>query len=767
MSEAITAPGAGTAARTKDPVDQVPPVGRLAVLGVQHVLAFYAGAVVVPLVIASGLGLDSETTIHLINADLLTCGIASIIQSAGLGPRIGVRLPLLQGVTFTAVSPLIAIGLANGGGVAGLGAMYGSIIVAGLLTFLAAPLFAKLLRFFPPVVTGTLLTIMGTTLMNVAASDIVSWGTGAAEGQDAAALTVRGLCYALLTLAVIVVVQWLSKGFVATISVLIGLVAGTLVALALGDADFSAVGRAGVVGVTTPFHFGLPRFTVAGIVSMVIVMAITAVETTGDVFATGEVVGRRITSRHIANALRADGLSTLLGGVLNSFPYTCFAQNVGLVRLSRVKSRWVVTTAGAVMIVLGLLPKAGAVVDSIPSPVIGGASLAMFASVAVVGIQTLRTVDLHDNRNSVIVSTSIGLALLVTLQPRLATMVPGWLQILFGSGVTLGAVVAIILNILFFHVGPHRTPDVAVSDGRQVDLEEINAMSPDAFAAAFALLFSGAVWPVERAAQARPFASVTALREAFEERLTDLGYPATWQGGLAADRARAMIERLDAYLADCDALGVRADVEQPVRADVDIPLSVLSPAVRQRAGLRIPAKGGNAVPVTISGRIDRLEHLGGLSEGESEDSAGPDRNGTVRVIDLKTGQRAPKDVQRHPQLATYRLALSSQGLDVVGGALVLLGKEPSKRSGDGYVLAPPGAALDPSPAAPEPGEIPGDKEANAAADSSEEYWAEDLVAAAAVAGVGPQIEARTGEHCRTCRVKDSCPVQVEGRRVVS
>ena len=266
-----------------------------------------------------------------------------------------------------------------------------------------------------------------------------------------------------------------------------------------------------------------------------------------------------------------------------------------------------------------------------------------------------------------------------------------------------------------------------------------------------------------------------ALREAFEERLTGLGYPATWQGGLAADRARAMIERLDAYLADCDALGVRADVEQPVRTDVDIPLSVLSPAVRQRAGLRTPTKGGNAVPVTISGRIDRLEHLGGLSGDDPEDSTEPNRNGTVRVIDLKTGQRVPKDVQRHPQLATYRLALSSQGLDVVGGALVLLGKEPSKRSGDGYVLAPPGAALDPSPAAPEPAEKaacepaeePGDAEANGAADSSEEYWAEDLVAAAAVAGVGPQIEARTGEHCRTCRVKDSCPVQVEGRRVVS
>ena len=262
-----------------------------------------------------------------------------------------------------------------------------------------------------------------------------------------------------------------------------------------------------------------------------------------------------------------------------------------------------------------------------------------------------------------------------------------------------------------------------------------------------------------------------ALREAFEERLTDLGYPATWQGGLAADRARAMIERLDAYLSDCDALGIRADVEQPVRSDVDIPLRVLSPEVRERAGLRMPMEGPDAVPVRISGRIDRLERLSGSPGDDPDDTAGIGRNGTVRVIDLKTGQRVPKDVQRHPQLATYRLALSAQGLDVVGGALVLLGKEPSKRSGDGYVLAPPGAALDPSPAATEatdePTERVGDSEANDGARSSEEYWAEDLVASAAVAGVGPVIEARTGEHCRTCRVKDSCPVQVEGRRVVS
>ena len=262
-----------------------------------------------------------------------------------------------------------------------------------------------------------------------------------------------------------------------------------------------------------------------------------------------------------------------------------------------------------------------------------------------------------------------------------------------------------------------------------------------------------------------------ALREAFEERLGDLGYPDTWLGGLAADRARAMIERLDAYLNDCDALDIRADVEQPVRADVDIPVQVLSPELRDRAGARIPTAGLGIVPVRISGRIDRLEHLADHGGQDEDHPDRPDRSGSVRVIDLKTGQRVPKNVQRHPQLATYRLALASQGRDVVGGALALLGKEPSKRSGDGYVLAPPGAALDPSPMVSEPVDGPGDEPSDGgldgSAEGSSEYWAEDLVAGAALAGLGPLLEARTGDHCRTCMVKDSCPVQVEGRRVVS
>lgn len=543
--------------KTVHPVDQVPSFGKLSVLGIQHVLAFYAGAVVVPLVIASGLGLDNETLIHLINADLFTCGIASIIQSAGLGPKIGVKLPLIQGVTFTAVSPLIAIGIAATPAGAdpktGLATMYGSIIAAGLVTFFVAPFFAKLLRFFPPVVTGTLLTVMGITLISVSAGDIVSWGTYAAEGQDAGALTLRGLAYAFTTLVIIVAVQRIFKGFMSTISVLVGLVVMTAIAFVLGDANFSDIGQSAWLGVTTPFFFGIPKFNIAAIISMLIVMAVTMVETTGDVFATGEVVGKRITPKHVANALRADGLSTFLGGIFNSFPYTCFAQNVGLVRLTRVKSRWVVTAAGIIMIILGILPKAGAVVASIPGPVIGGASLAMFANVAVVGIQTLSKVDMRDNRNAVIVSTSIGLAMLVTLKPDLASLMPSWLQIIFGSGVTIGALTAFILNLLFFHVGKQDGPDVAIVDGRPVDLDQVNAMDRKTFVEAFKGMYDGDVWPVERAWEQRPFADATELRKAFEDEVL----------GASADEQEALI---NAYVDIAD-LASNQDGNEQAHAD--------------------------------------------------------------------------------------------------------------------------------------------------------------------------------------------------------
>jgi len=497
----------------KHPVDEVLPIPKLAVYGFQHVLAFYAGAVIVPILLANSIGLSQQELIHLINADLFTCGIASIIQSWGFW-KVGVKLPLLQGVTFTAVSPMIAIGLAAGGGTEGLLVIYGAVIVAGLFTFFVAPYFSRLIRFFPPVVTGTVILIIGIALLPVAANDAAG---GAGPTMDPT--SGKNLAYAMGTLALIVIIQRVFRGFMATVAVLAGLVIGTGVAWILGDAHFDAVSQSSWFGLTTPFFFGIPKFSIAAIISMIVVMLITAVETTGDVFATGEIVEKRITKDDIAAALRADGLATTLGGVFNSFPYTCFAENVGLVRLTRVRSRYVVVTAGFIMIVIGLIPKAGAIVASIPHPVLGGAALAMFATVAVVGIQTLQRVDFHDHRNVVIVGTSLGLAVYVTVLPTLSQAVPEGVRIIFGSGITLGSLVAILLNFVFHHVGRDRGPAVAGRPGDEVTLNEVNQMSREDFASTFGSIYQGPSWAVERAWDRRPFEDTRDLRRAFQQAL--------------------------------------------------------------------------------------------------------------------------------------------------------------------------------------------------------------------------------------------------------
>ncbi|WP_377452551.1 2-oxo-4-hydroxy-4-carboxy-5-ureidoimidazoline decarboxylase [Rhodococcoides fascians] len=495
------------------PVDEVLPVPKLAAYGFQHVVAFYAGAVLVPIIIGSAIGLTNEQLIHLINADLFTCGIASIIQSVGFW-KIGVRLPLLQGVTFAGVSPVIAIALANGGGTEGLLYVYGAVIVAGLVTFFMAPYFSRLLRFFPPVVTGTVITIIGVALLPVAVNDAVT--NPATHEQDPT--NGRWMAYAIGTLLIIVLIQRFFKGFMATIAVLLGLVIGSAVAFVLGDMNFDGTAEASWVGFTQPFLFGVPKFSVVAIISMIVVMLIIAVETTGSVYATGEIVGKRIKKDDIAATLRADGVATVIGGTFNSFPYTAFSENVGLVRLTGVRSRWVVASAGGIMILLGLLPKTAAVVASIPPPVLGGAALALFATVAVVGIQTLSKVDFTDHRNLIIVATSLGLAMLVTIQPTVSQGVPDWLEMLFGSGIVLGAVSAIVLNVLFFHI-ENRGQAVAGGPGAGITLDRVNEMSAEEFAATFGGLVQGTPWVVERAYQQRPFADAHGLREAFQEAL--------------------------------------------------------------------------------------------------------------------------------------------------------------------------------------------------------------------------------------------------------
>ncbi len=423
-----------------DQVDQMLPWGQLLLYGLQHVLAMYAGAVAVPLIIAGALKLSQSQLIYLINADLFTCGIATLIQTLGLGKlRVGIKLPLIQGCTFAAVTPMILIGTAPGGG---LTTIYGSIIVAGLITLLISPYFSRLIRFFPPVVTGSVITIIGISLLPVA----VNWAGG---GNPAASNfgDIQFILLAFFVLICILLIYRFARGFIANIAILLGLIIGTLVAIPLGVTNFSGVGSADWIGITTPFKYGLPTFNLTAIISMTIVMLVTMTETTGDIIAVGEIVGRPITSEALTSGLRADGLSTIIGGILNAFPYTAYAQNVGLVGLTGVRSRFVVSAAGAILVILGLLPKLAAIVASIPTPVLGGAGLALFGTVAASGIKTLSKVKFEGTYNAMIVAISLGVGLITIGSGNFYSKFPSWLQIIMNSGISAGCLVAIILNL--------------------------------------------------------------------------------------------------------------------------------------------------------------------------------------------------------------------------------------------------------------------------------------------------------------------------------
>lgn len=426
-----------TVKKNVHPVDEMLPVPQLFAYGLQHVLAMYAGAVAVPIIVAQALKLSPEQMIHLINADLFTCGIATLIQTLGFW-KVGARIPMIQGVTFASVTPMIIIGLDHG-----MTAIYGSIIAAGLFTFLIAPFFSKLIRFFPPVVTGTIITIIGITLLPVS----VRWiGGGNPASPDFA--SPMNLFLAAITLAIVIFVYRFCKGFISNIAVLIGLIGGTIIATLLGQANFSEVGKSSWIGLVTPFSFGFPTFDIMSIFSMIIVMFVVMVETTGDSIAIGEIVGRPIGRKNLAKCLRADGLSTFIGGILNSFPYTAFAQNVGLVAVTRVKSRFVVAASGIILVVLGLVPKMAAIVASIPNSVLGGAGLAMFGMIIASGIRALSKVNFDGTYNLMLVAISVGISMITLTVPNFYHNFPDWSKIILHSGITLGSLTAVILNLI-------------------------------------------------------------------------------------------------------------------------------------------------------------------------------------------------------------------------------------------------------------------------------------------------------------------------------
>ncbi|MFC4070878.1 nucleobase:cation symporter-2 family protein [Actinoplanes subglobosus] len=423
----------------KHPVDQMLPVGRLAVLGLQHVLVMYAGCVAVPLIVGGALKLDATTIAILVNADLFVAGVITIIQSLGVGRILGVRLPVVAGATFAALNPMILIGAKYG-----LPAVYGAFLAAGVFGLLVARPFAKIIHLFPPLVTGTVITVIGLSLIDAGA------GLIAGTNEDApgyGALDKLALAAAIILL--IILVNRFARGFLASLSVLIGLIFGVIVAALMGLVDFSGVGEASWFGLARPFYFGPPEFQAAAIVSMCTVMLIIYVESTADMLAVGEAVGRRPSENDIARGLAADGLSGILAGVFNSFLDTAFAQNVGLVQVTRVRSRFVVTAAGVILVLLGLIPKLGEIIAAVPGPVIGAAALVMFATVTAVGIRSLRRVEFDGTNNLLIIAVSIGVGMIPVVAPAFYTRMPDELEIIFGSSITTTVIVVFLLNLLF------------------------------------------------------------------------------------------------------------------------------------------------------------------------------------------------------------------------------------------------------------------------------------------------------------------------------
>jgi xanthine permease len=410
---------------------------KIASLGIQHVLAMYAGAVIVPLIVGGALGLTGEQLTYLVSIDILMCGIATLLQ-VWRNKFFGIGLPVVLGCTFTAVGPMIAIG-----GQYGISAIYGSILVSGIFVVVISKFFGKLVRFFPPVVTGSVVTIIGITLIPVAMNNMA----GGQGSPDYGSL--QNIALAFGTLLFIIVLFRFFKGFVRAIAILLGLAAGTVVAYFMGMVNFSAVGEASWFHMPAPFYFGMPTFEVTAILTMILVAMVSLVESTGVYFALGDICEEKLEEKDLSKGYRAEGLAIILGAVFNAFPYTTYSQNVGLLQLSGVKTKNVIYTAGVFLVLLGLVPKIGALTTIIPTPVLGGAMVAMFGMVVAYGIKMLSKVEFSSQENLLIIACSVGMGLGVTAVPELFAHMPSSIRILTDNGIVAGSLTAIALNLLF------------------------------------------------------------------------------------------------------------------------------------------------------------------------------------------------------------------------------------------------------------------------------------------------------------------------------
>lgn len=400
--------------------------------GLQHIFAAFGGIIVVPLVIATSLGFNSKVTTALISASILGSGLATIIQAKGVG-KVGARVACIMGTDFTFVSPAISVG-----SVLGLPGIIGATILGSLFEVILSFFIKPLMKFFPPLVTGTVVALIGLTLLPVS----IDWAAGGAGSANYASL--ENLAVAMFVLVITLLLNNYGKGMISSASILIGIVVGYIVCIPLGLVDFTPVKEASWLSFPKILEFGV-TFDAKAVMAFIPAYFVATIGTVGCLKAIGETSNIDIGDKRVATGVLSDGVGSALGGLVGSCPNTSFSQNIGIISLTKVASRHVAVMAGILLVILGFLPKVAAIITGIPNPVLGGVGIMMFGTVAAAGIRTLSNIKLTE-RNLLIIAISMGLGLGVTFRPDVIHNLPEAIRMIFSSGISTGTIAALILN---------------------------------------------------------------------------------------------------------------------------------------------------------------------------------------------------------------------------------------------------------------------------------------------------------------------------------
>ena len=418
-----------------------PPLRDTLFAALQHLLAIFVAIITPPLIIAGALKLDLETTGFLVSMSLFVSGLATFVQCRRLGP-VGCGLLCVQGTSFSFIGPIISAGLAGG-----LPAIFGATIAGSVVEMLVSRVLKYMRRIITPLVSGIVVTLIGLSLIKVG---ITACGGGEAAKAAGTFGSIEYVGLAALVLALIIFFNRSSNHYLRMSSIVIGLVIGYLVSWAMGMVNFSDIPDFGNLNIPIPFKYGV-SFDLSAIVSLGLVYLITAIEAYGDITANSLISGQPVEGekfmKRASGGILADGFNSMLAGIFNSFPNSIFAQNNGMIQLTGVARRYVGYFIAGMLILLGLFPVVGLVFSLMPEPVLGGATLLMFGTVAAAGIRIIASQDIN-RKATLVIAISFSFGLSVELVPEILSQLPETVRNIFSSGITTGGVMAILTNAL-------------------------------------------------------------------------------------------------------------------------------------------------------------------------------------------------------------------------------------------------------------------------------------------------------------------------------